>query len=214
MCGRFHNHVQAMHNWTEVLADWPVDFARSFNVSPTQQVPIVIRDRSVVARWGLVPSWEKAFSTRYPTHNARLETVSEKASFRSAWKESHTCLVPMGGFYEWRKEGNHKQPYFIYQPNDLLVCAGLFEERREGLSFTILTHDAIGPIAQVHHRMPLMLSPAASKTWLDRGTAAQELIAQSVVHNTVELKPVSRAVNSSRNDGPELLERIDIAGQE
>lgn len=108
MCGRFHNHIKAVHGWVDVLQNWPSDAMLGYNVSPTQLVPIVTGSCVLAARWGLVPSWEKAFTTRYPTHNARLETAKDKPSFRSAWKRSQTCLVPVAGFYEWRKEGSIK----------------------------------------------------------------------------------------------------------
>jgi putative SOS response-associated peptidase YedK len=208
MCGRFHNHVRAMHDWVDVLSDWPSDAALSHNVAPTQSVPIVTASGALNARWGLVPRWEKAFSTKYPTHNARLETVAEKPSFRSAWKLSRTCLVPTGGYYEWRKEGNIKQPYFIHKPDDLLVFAGLWESWNDSYSFTILTTAASSGLAELHHRMPVMLETKAARQWLTVGTSAPGILEKADSGSPTDYYCVSTAVNRSTNEGPHLINRL------
>jgi putative SOS response-associated peptidase YedK len=212
MCGRFHNHVKAMHEWVDILQDWPADATLGYNVSPTQAVPIVTKSGSVEARWGLVPSWEQAFATKYPTHNARLETARDKPSFRSAWNHSRTCLIPVGGFYEWRKEGSIKQPYFIYKPDDLLVFAGLWGQWNDRASFTILTTKSRGNIALLHQRMPVMLNAADAARWLSRGTDTPEILQCSSVFETINFYGVSTRVNSSTSEGPELIEKIQHPG--
>ena len=209
MCGRFHNHVKAMHEWVDVLRDWPADAALSYNVSPSQLVPVLTSAGTVSARWGLVPSWEKAFTTKYPTHNARLETAREKPSFRSAWKHSRTCLIPTGGFYEWKKEGSIKQPYFIHTPNDLLVFAGLWEAWNGRVSFTILTTESHGIIAPLHHRMPVMLDPINAQQWLSTGTDSEQFLKNSSINANVEVYGVSRQVNNSSSEGPQLIDRVN-----
>ncbi len=206
MCGRFHNHVNAMHEWVEVLQDWPAGASLGYNVSPTQSVPIVGDGGVRTARWGLVPRWEKSFFTKYPTHNARLESVAEKPSFRSAWQHSRTCLIPVGGFYEWRKEGTIKQPYFIHNPGELLVFAGLWEAWDDMLSFTILTTQARGNIAQLHHRMPVMLNAADGATWLSRGTDTLDMLEGSSIFEVVDFHRVGTAVSNSRSEGAQLIE--------
>ena len=202
MCGRFHNHVQAMHQWVDVLRDWPGAHTVGFNVSPTQPAPIVLQSGAASARWGLVPAWEKGFSTKYPTHNARLETVAEKPTFRYAWKHAQTCLIPVAGFYEWKKEGSIKQPYFIHRPDDLLVFAGLWESWNDQLSFTILTTASRGTIAGLHHRMPVMLDATNAGEWLSSNLAETELLQGSSVVDAVEYYAVSTQVNNSGSAGP------------
>ena len=208
MCGRFHNHVKAMHEWVEVLGDWPGEAELSYNVSPTQIIPIVVEGAAVAARWGLVPAWEKNFATKYPTHNARLETAREKPSFRSAWKHSRTCLVPTAGFYEWRKEGPIKQPYFINKSDDMLVFAGLWGMWNDRVSFTILTTEASGVVARLHHRMPVMLNPQDAKEWLESGTAKPDILQHLGVCQSIRFFPVSTRVNNARSDGAELVEAM------
>jgi putative SOS response-associated peptidase YedK len=195
-----------MQEWVDVLQDWPIDAALSYNVAPTQLVPIVTESGALTARWGLVPSWEKAFSTKYPTHNARLETAKEKPSFRSAWRHSRTCLIPTGGFYEWRKEGGIKQPYFIHKPNDLLVFAGLWEPWNDRNSFTILTKESQGNIAQLHHRMPVMLNAADAELWLNTGTQNGNSLGNTSIDELIEIYSVSTKVNKASSEGPELIQ--------
>jgi putative SOS response-associated peptidase YedK len=199
-----------MHNWTDVLRDWPQESELGYNISPTAMVPVVTNAGTVTARWGLVPSWEKAFSTKYPTHNARLETASEKPSFRSAWKNSRTALVPVAGFYEWRKEGSIKQPYFIHKPDDLLVFAGLWEQWNEEVSFTILTTQAEGEIAKLHHRMPVMLNKNDAEIWLDNdsGPADEDMLLHSPIFESLETYSVSTQVNSSKSEGADLALKL------
>lgn len=208
MCGRFHNHLKDMHNWTDVLKDWPIDAALSYNVSPTQPVPVVINSGVITARWGLVPTWEKTFTTKYPTHNARLETAKDKPSFRSAWKQSRTCLVPVAGFYEWKKEGTSKRPHFIYKPNDLLVLAGLWQPWNARASFTILTTESQGNIKQLHHRMPVMLNEGQAAQWLNQGTGSPHLLQSTDVCDSIDIYEVSTEVNRSSNEGAALIEKI------
>jgi putative SOS response-associated peptidase YedK len=208
MCGRFHNHVEAMHQGVDALNKWPEGHAVGFNISPTQSVPIVLESATVSARWGLVPKWEKSFSTKYPTHNARLETVGDKPSFRSAWKHARTCLIPAAGFYEWKKEGSIKQPYYIHNPNGLLVFAGLWESWNHQISFTILTTDSRGAVANLHHRMPVMLDTADATEWLSVGLASHELLEKSEVVEALEYYPVSTQVNNSRSVGLMCSQRL------
>ena len=209
MCGRFHNHVKAMQQWGDVLQDWPGDATLSYNISPTQLVPVVTSAGYITARWGLVPPWEKQFSTQYPTHNARLETAKDKPSFRSAWKHSRTCLIPAGGFYEWRKEGSNKQAYFIHKPHDLLVFAGLWEQWNHRHSFTILTTGSQGSIAQLHHRMPVMLDAGNAARWLESSTDGMDILQGSQVFEAVDYYSVGAEVNNSGREGAALVERCD-----
>ncbi|VXC47491.1 Putative SOS response-associated peptidase (modular protein) [Arthrobacter sp. 9V] len=82
----------------------------SWNVAPTQNVPIVaerldegtLDRRLLVARWGLVPSWAKDTKIGSKMINARSETILEKPSFRSA-AVKRRAILPAEGYYEWQK---------------------------------------------------------------------------------------------------------------
>lgn len=206
MCGRFYNHVSAMHRWAELLQDWPADASLSYNITPTQSVPIIKEGGAVAARWGLIPGWAKTFESAYATHNARIETVAEKPAFRSAWKANRVCVVPAAGYYEWRTEDERKQPYAVHKPDDLLMLAGIWEPWQDNLSFTILTEAAKGKLADLHHRMPIMLDQNQVRAWMKDGTAAN---IQSEIYQDLEYYAVSRKVGSPKNNSEELIKPID-----
>ena len=109
MCGRYeiHNSPQMLMLYF-LLAEEPTAYSNA-DVRPTNEVPIIrIRDGNrlaLPARWGLIPSWAKDATIAQHTFNARAETLSEKPSFRSAFRRRR-CIVPMSAFFEWRAIAN------------------------------------------------------------------------------------------------------------
>lgn len=182
-------------------------------------------------RWGLVPSWARDTQRLPNLFNARVETAYSKPSFRSAVARRH-CVIPMDGWYEWVPgepatpggKAGPKQPYFMSMPGDRgLLMAGLWEARRDPvdatvtqLSCTILTTEALGSLRRVHDRMPLVVHPGVLADWLDPAVMGDP---RALVDGaggdlgewaeSVEIRPVSRAVSSVRNDGPELVRPVD-----
>lgn len=189
-------------------------------------------------RWGLVPFWAKDPSAGARMVNARSETITEKPAFRRA-VASRRCLFPADGWYEWQRHAAvprsaggtgkpTKQPYFTgYADGSTLAMAGIWEYWRprdgdlaerfpDGLvTACVLTTEAVGPLTQVHDRMPLVLAAPDWDDWLDpdadsadgRVTRLLAPPARELV-SALEIRPVSPQVNSVRNNGPELLERI------
>lgn len=179
-----------------------------------------------VVRWGLVPSWSKDPKGGARMINARSESAAEKPSFRRALA-ARRCLLPADGWFEWQRgpqkeSAEHKQPYFTsYAGGSSLAMAGLWEfwkpkDDPEGrypdglVTACVLTTAAVGPLAQVHDRMPLVLPPAAWEAWLNPdadGASVADLLTppSAELVATLELRPVSALVNSVRNNGPELL---------
>ena len=206
----------------------------SWNVAPTDPVRIVVEregDEGVlrslrVARWGLVPGWAADPSLGSRMINARLETLDTKPAFRKALA-ARRCLVPAEGYYEWQKverDGRPaKQPFWIHAPDGgPLAFAGLYEFWRDPdradddplrwlVTMTIVTggaatdDPALGPI---HDRRPVVLEPAAWDAWLDPLTHDADAVLPLLRRRPVRLvpTPVSSAVNSVRNNGPELIE--------
>lgn len=203
----------------------------AYNIAPTTPVLSVVtrhpRDphagpdpnrtvRSIrVMRWGLVPSWAKDSGIGSRLINARAESAASKPAFRDAVARRR-CLLPADGWYEWRR----KQPFFI-TPTDGsgLAMAGLWSSWRPPgattspvVSCAVLTTQAVGPLAGIHDRMPLILPASAWRTWLDPDCADPgELLAPPSARlvQGLELRPVSTAVNNVRRHGPELLERVE-----
>jgi putative SOS response-associated peptidase YedK len=221
MCGRFafFSAHEAVVQLFGLPADTP-QFESRYNIAPTQFVPVVRVDHEGIRRlallyWGLVPHWAKEKSIGARMINARAETLGEKPSFRVAYRRRR-CLVLASGYYEWQALPAGKQPWFIRRPDAApFAMAGLWESwiEHEGQppleSCTIVTTAATGRIAELHHRVPAILPPAAYARWLDpRITETAELAELLVAPEDGLLEPVkvSRRVNNARNEGAGLIE--------
>jgi putative SOS response-associated peptidase YedK len=182
-----------------------------------QQIPAVIHDgtrnRLGELRWGLVPSWsrdDKGGSTRI---NARAETLLEKASFKGLIR-SRRCIIPADGFYEWKQGPEGKQPMRIVLPERrIFSLAGLYDIRvdEEGnrlSTCTIITTEPNSLMADIHNRMPVILTPEAEAQWLDRSNEdIPSLLRLLQPYDSSQMRayPVSAAVGNVRNDYPELI---------
>ena len=168
-------------------------------------------------RWGLIPSWAKDPSIGNRLINARGETVATKPAFRVAFRQRR-CLVVADGYYEWKKQGRQKQPYYIHlQDGQPVAMAGLWErwqpnggeaiQPRE--TFTIITRSANEQTRDIHDRMPALLAEEDYGAWLDpKVKDSQQLMAllNPVESPTLVADPVSTFVNSPRNDDPRCIE--------
>ena len=229
MCGRFAQYAaknpHLPTSWREIhriLGSWGTEDT-NYNLAPTQRTAVVLDDDGTMTmkrfRWGLIPVWVKDLKGNYSTINARVETADTKPAFRAAFKAPRRCLIPMGGYYEWREEAGGKQPYFIeHKDGEQLYAAGLWEPRHrlqdesEAGSCTIITHDAVDAAGEVHDRMPVFLPASLGEEWMT--ASADDAMAMLVA---AEMPPlvvhaVSRKVNNARNRGtPDMIEPIEIA---
>lgn len=178
MCGRFVLTVdqQTIENHYNVIL--PDKLEPNSNVSPTQNVPIIVKNEQVLkaifARWGLIPSWSKDKSIGYKMFNARADTIDEKPSFKSSFK-SRRCLVPANGFYEWKTLDNGKKLPCIFKlvSDEMFSFAGLWSDwidpvtKTSVVSCTIITTEPNDLVATVHDRMPVILSKVDEQSWLN-----------------------------------------------
>jgi len=190
-----------------------------------------VGDRELAfSEWGLVPSWVDEPDDASRPINARSETVREKRSFRGAF-ERRRCLVPADGFYEWVERGGGKQPYRVTLSDEsVFAMAGLYEvwegevaqaslaafgadgddDRRKRVeSFTVLTTEPNDVVADLHHRMAVVLAPEDESTWL-RGDPADAAALLEPYDGAMRAYPVSTAVNDPGNESPGLLEPVDV----
>lgn len=214
MCGRF-----AFYSPTEAAAalfgvSGSVDVQPRYNIAPTQYVAAIRNGADeqrelVMLRWGLVPFWAKDPSIGNRMINARAETVAEKPSYRNAYKHRR-CLVLADGFYEWRRQGDAKTPYYIsLASGEPFALAGLWEDwtdKESGESLqttTLITTDANDFMAPLHHRMPVILEAATATDWL---AGSRDLLDDvAAITPPLQAWPVDRRVNNARNEGDELV---------
>lgn len=179
-----------------------------------------------VMRWGLIPFWAKDKSIGSKMINTRAESASTKPAFRRALKQ-YRCLLPADGWYEWQRLGGpkgKKQPFFMTSADgSSLAFAGIWETWRDPkaekdapklITCSVLTVDAVGQLTDIHDRMPLVLPRESWQRWLDPDTEdVSEMLEPPPLSlvDTLELRPVSDRVNNVRNNGPELLERVEAA---
>ena len=201
------------------------DFAMQprFNIAPTTEVPCVGSTKEGARklrtlRWGLIPRWAKDAKQAFRMINARSETVAEKPAFRVPFRRRRV-LVPADGFYEWVKRGALKQPYLIRRVDRQPVTfAGIWERwaPKGGDpidSFSILTTEANQRLAEVHHRMPVILPEEHWERWLDRSEVDPDRLLpllRARPDEELDFVAVSPRVNSVRNDDPELLEPVEV----
>jgi len=222
---------------TEALdANWnvaPTDTTYAVLERPDKETGEIVRQLRAL-RWGLVPSWAKDVSIGSRMINARAETVAEKPAYRRAFAKRR-CLLPADGYYEWMVLGGHeaadrpakkaKQPYFIHRADGgPLAFAGLYELWRDKSvpdgdpdawlwTATVITTSAPDELGKIHDRMPMVIPSASWADWLDPGNTdasdLQALLAPAVSSGLASY-PVSTAVNSVRNNGPELIDEVTL----
>ena len=236
MCGRFvssnsPDRIAAYFGASFDPPDAPTEpLIQNFNVAPTNDVYGVVAGPDAqpmlrTYRWGLVPSWAKDAKIGSKMINARAETVADKPAFKSLLRAKR-LIVPMDGFYEWQVIARQttKQPMFIHRRDgEPLAVAGLWAAWRDKdgdddspwlHSLTVITTAANATMAPVHDRMPVLLPASRWHEWLDSGNHDVESLSALLVPAPDELlvmHPVSTAVNSVRNKGPELISAIAVA---
>lgn len=231
MCGRYATTRSAadLSALFESYDDTGGRLVADYNVAPTDPVPVVRMSRRMggrvlsVARWGLLPPWARTPRAGVRMINARAETVATSRAFAASFARRR-CLVPADGWYEWARRNGSRQAYFM-TPRDgaVLAFAGLWSvwDGPGGpvLTCSIVTTAALGELAAVHARMPLILPPDRWAAWLAGGGDPISLLAPppEPVLAGIEIRPVGPEVGDVRNNGPGLVAPappLDSAGGE
>lgn len=220
MCGRYASTRSAadLSALFEAVDETDGELAPDYNVAPTDPVALVRLSSRVDgrvlsrARWGLVPPWAKDTSGAARMINARSETVATSRAFAPSF-ERRRCLVPADGWYEWVKLPDRRQPYFMTRPDgESLAFAGLWSVWGTGesrlLTCTVITAPAVGDLAAVHDRMPLVLPQDRWADWLSATDATGLLAPDPAWLAQLEIRPVGAAVGDVRNDGPQLVRAV------
>ena len=216
MCGRFTLRRPAKVNIEGLSTTELFTSAPRYNIAPSQDVFAVTEtgEKRVVSlfQWGLIPSWSKDAAGFI---NARAETLAEKGSFSEAF-ERRRCLIPADGFYEWKKSGKFKQPYFFQLKDESpFAFAGIWDQWRRGetsiTSCAIITTTPNALLESIHDRMPVILRDDDQDSWLRSNARPAELKALLAPFPASEMKsfPVSLDVNSPHIDDAHLVEPTD-----
>ena len=187
-----------------------------YNIAPRQEhfiVTIEYENRKLTgAKWGLLSSPGEQRPEHYSI-NARAESVENRPSFAEAFTRWR-CVMPASGFYEWTGPNYARQPYWIHRRDgELLLFAGLYANEEVGdnamaASFTILTCAANSTVATIHDRMPVILSDREADDWMNPREKAPLSLKPLLIPAPKDLlvvQPASPLVNSTKNEGPELL---------
>ncbi|WP_371153308.1 SOS response-associated peptidase [Jannaschia sp. 2305UL9-9] len=217
MCGRYaltlpHDAMAQVFS-AAPANDLPI--GPRWNICPTTQVPVVRGGnggRALVSmRWGFLPTWYDTPTAGPLLINARAETIARKPAFRDACR-SRRCLIPATGFYEWTKtaEGT-RLPWYFHDPSGApLVFAGIWQDwGPDRFATCAIVSCAAGPtMAEVHHREPVTLAPSDWALWLGEGEGKAAPLMRAAPPDRIVRYRVARAVNSSRAEGPELIDPL------
>lgn len=221
MCGRIEYVV---HSKSELEGHYGVRFVEGhtergvinarYNIPPTAITPVLAEehpDAIVYGHWGYRPSWAKEPAEAKEVINARAETLFEKPYFKSSIL-TRRCLIPVTGFFEWKREGMKKTPYRFHMNGEIFSLGGIYIEVAD-MNGVVMPHYAIittGPNAvmeEIHDRMPVIIDAVHEKSWIDE-SLDEYAIAEFCKPNPTELLQryeISSRVNNPRNDTPEIL---------
>jgi len=220
VCGRYVSPDDASieREFNLVRTEWK--FPASYNVAPTQDVPVVRmrygEREGVRLRWGLIPFFARGVAPKYSTINARIESVQTAASYRGPWNRGQRCLVVAQGFYEWQTEadGRTRVPYYIHlNDQEIFAFAGLWDSSRTEageviescVHLTMPANKIVGEIHNTQHRMPAILSRDAREAWLAGSAEEAWSVLRPYPDEHMVAWPVSTRVNKPANDDAQLI---------
>jgi len=228
MCGRYVL-ASSRQDYEKALAKAGIAFdgergpqaiSSDYNVTPSKAVWIARNDGKNAwlepVMWGLVLRWAKDKDEGPRPTNARAETVATNRLFAPLLKTKR-CLVPCDGYYEWKATPAGKQPYYIrLKSGEPFFMAGLYDIWHEGkpdelATFTAITCRPNDALAQIHDRMPVIVKPTDYERWLDPKVTDPASLSDILAPYPAEemtAYPVSKRVNSPRNNDPDLMNPI------
>ena len=220
MCGRVYQTYSDEELYFRYMSrrpEIPFGWSPVYNLCPTQDSPIVRIVSGEIQidrmRWQLVPATEPVFSTKLSTINARSEGIFSRPLYRDLVIRQR-CIVPVSGFYEWKRSGELRRPFRIHLRDEAIMSfAGIWDTWRPGTSeerrsFSILTTSANDFMRDIHNRMPVILDRSHEAAWLDpaiRDRAVLEEMLQPCSSSWLDAVEVSSLVNSPKNNSPEVL---------
>lgn len=216
MCGRYSLiGIDDLGNRFRII-DPALNFRSHFNIAPGSMNPVIVHEggtEMVMMEWGLVPHWVKDRKGTRSLINARAETLNDRPAFRELLR-NRRCLVPASGFYEWKKEGGRKIPFYIRLPESpIFAFAGLYDiwhdpQGTGHATYTIITTRPNELTSPIHDRMPAILKRDDEGRWLSgmvlTGADLLEILAPHPA-GAMEAYPVLPLVNDPSLDDERLV---------
>ena len=207
MCGRFVVTNPVAKTKSIVKAAIKVEDTENYNAHPYQQLPVIKKytngNTLELMKWGIIPTWAKQKDFK-PLINARLETIDEKISFKKHIK-LHRCIAVADGFYEWRREGKIKTPfYFLRDDKKMMFIAGIFEDNQ----FCLITEQAAENVNEIHHRQPVILNEKDINNYLNLQIDGSNFLKDSKKPK-LEFYEISKDVNKPTNNNISLIQKIN-----
>ena len=223
MCGRFQLSVKGRHISERFNIEVFDEFYKpNYNLAPSQKLPVITNSEPDILsylKWGLIPFWAKDPKIGYKLINTRAETISDKASFKNAFRKRR-CLILANGFYEWKKDAN-KTPYRIFlKSEEIFAMAGIWETWKDAEdkpihTFSIITTEPNLLMQNIHNRMPVILPRELEQAWLKEN---DELTLKSMLvpfdERLMDCYPISKRVNSPINNESDVAMPVDSNQQE
>ncbi len=222
MCGRysFAPELKIVNEHYDITVD-AGEIEPNYNCAPSQMLPVITNKnpgKMMRFRWGLIPFWAKDPAIGNRLINARAETITEKGAFRSSFRQRR-CLIPADAFYEWRKEPltGKKTPYRIFlKDRPLFSMAGIWDQwkNRDGEilhTFSIITTSPNELMAEIHHRMPVIIPRDMEKHWLKSNDETQLAgMLRPFPAKLMDAYRISDMVNSPKNNTSEIIIPVEI----
>tara|TARA_B100002051_G_scaffold130453_1_gene123964 strand:- start:353 stop:976 length:624 start_codon:yes stop_codon:yes gene_type:complete len=207
MCGRFVITNPVAKTKSIVKKAINVEDVENYNAHPYQNLPVIKKytngNTLELLRWGILPSWSTKKDFK-PLINARLETIDEKISFKKNIK-LRRCVVVADGFYEWKREGKEKTPfYFLRDDKKMIFIAGIFEDNQ----FCLITQQAAENVNKIHHRQPVILNEKDINNYLNLQLDGSNFL-KEIKKPKLEFYEISKDVNKPTNNNISLIQKIN-----
>lgn len=210
MCGRFVLYSSAEEIGRRYQCKLPKKVKPNYNIAPQSDVVTIFQvdndNNAIEMRWGFLPSWA-AENEKYLI-NARAETANNKPMFKKSFQNSR-CIIPANGFYEWSSD---KQPYYIYDKNQPIISlAGIYSynSHLNQATVAIITIPSRNALQNVHDRQPMVLGNEDVNEWLNNVKNVTDMLNEylhGAFNTPLSLHPVSKLVNSPKNNDKECIE--------
>ena len=189
-------------------------------MAPTDPVAVIDGNGARVVRWGLLPRSALSLkdAKRGSKINAPVEALGRHPMYVHAAQDR--VLVPATHWFEWCAVDGAKVPHVLRRRDrDYMAFAGVRdtwidpENGHQIACAAIVTRSAYEWMANVHSRMPLVLSIETEQRWLDTSLQVKalrdEVLAIDVLPELIAY-PVA-PITSPKSDDPEMLAPVGAA---